>query len=111
MAELINKSYYGDFNTFWLDDGQDRLFRMLVYKRMFTPYEQGKAYMDESQFEDTYYQYVFIREVIELGNGDYLLGVQQIDIDMGDIFQGITYYRLSEIRLSYNPDDINELRR
>lgn len=100
----MNKAYYGDFETWWLDDGQDRLFRLLVYKRMFTPYEQENKFMDESEYEDTHYKFVYIREVIDLGNGDYLLGVQEKYDDA--IFDGLEYYRLSEIRLSYIPADV-----
>ena len=46
---------FGDFETFLLDCGE-RLFRYLVYKRMFTPHEIEKKYSDQSEFNDAYYQ-------------------------------------------------------
>lgn len=106
MTELLPSGGWGDFLAWWRDEGQNRIFRMFVYKRMHTPYEQQKAYSDESLYEDIYCQYVFIREVINLGNGDYLLGVQETDCE--ELFEGLEYYRLSEIRLSYHPIDMNE---
>ena len=36
-----------DFEN-WLLDYGDRLYRYLVYKKMFTPYEQQQAFEDES---------------------------------------------------------------
>ena len=97
---------YGDFSTFMQDEGRDRLFRLLVYRRIFTPYEQENKFMDESDYEEQgSYKFVFIKEVINLTN-DILLGCQEVDIDMGQLFDTITYYKLSEIRLSWREADI-----
>ena len=82
----------------------------LVYRRpgLYTPYEQDKKYMDETIYEDSHYTSAIIREVIDLGNGDYLIGMQNIiDSDymeelpkFGDDDYCIDYVRLSEIRMS-----------
>jgi hypothetical protein len=96
---------YGDFETFLLDN-DNRIYSYLVYKRMFTPYEKQKAFMDESQFEDgAHFITAIIREAIPLGNGDWLLGLENIFEDEmpDDEAPLIEYFRLSEIRLMYYP--------
>jgi hypothetical protein len=82
----------------WLVDNESRIFRFLVYRKIFTPYEQERKYIDESQFEDTYYSYGQIEEAVDLGNGDWLLGFR--GICDGVRCKYISYYKLSEIRLS-----------
>lgn len=53
-----------------------------------------------------------IREAIPLGAGDVLLGVAMIQCDVADaslLFGGhLEYYRLSELRLEYYPNDVKE---
>ena len=98
MAKCIT-----DMET-WLCDYGDRLYRYLVYKKMFTPYEQQKAFSDESIFEDDLYQPCRIEEAIDLGNGDWLLGLRHLDED-GNTYGVIHYYKLSEIRLTYFEND------
>ena len=39
-------------------------------------------------------------------DNDYLLGCREVDIGMGEVFDTVEFYKLSEIRLSYNPKDI-----
>lgn len=97
MANIIT-----DFET-WLLDYGDRIVRFLVYRRLFTPYEQEQAFIDETQFEGTRYRFGIIEEALDLGIGDWLLGIREI-ID-GESCDGIEYYRLSEIRLSYYESD------
>ena len=91
-----------DMETWWLDNN-DRIYRFVVYKKLFTPYEQEHKFMDESQFEDISYRYGFIEEAIELGNGEWLLGFREI-IDY-EVCKYIHYYRLSDIQLSYFGQD------
>lgn len=99
-----------DLETFMLDDGFDRIFRMYIFKRMFTPYEREKAYMDETVYTSSEPKFVKIREVIELPDKDVLLGYQEIfcwdDLDEGN--PRIDYKKLSEIELSYYPADMKE---
>ena len=99
---------YGDLETFLLDNGE-RLFRFLVYKRLFTPYEQEHRFMDQSEYEETTYRYGFIRESVSLGNGDYLIGIQEVFDELPEADAArVEYFRLSELRLAYYPDDIKE---
>ena len=102
MARVIT-----DMET-WLLDFDERIFRFVVYKKLFTPYEQDKKFMDESQFEDTHFRFAFIEEAVELGNGEWLLGFLEI-ID-GEICNNIDYYKLSDIQLSYFEIDQNMLK-
>lgn len=88
----------------WLLDYGDRVYRYLVYKKMFTPYEEKNAFSDESVYEDTYYTTCTIEEAIDLGNGEWLLGLHTVDDDRKPC--GIIhYYKLSEIQLSLFDDD------
>ena len=95
---------YGDFETFMHDVGGDRIFQMLVYKKVYTPYEQEKKFRDESVYTDDSYQDIKIKEVVPL-DGDILLGVQPLfDYDDLDCDKPrIEYYKMSDIELSYNP--------
>ena len=89
----------------WLIDNDERIYRYLVYKRMFTPYEQQRAFEDETIFEDDYYTLAKITEAIDLGNGEWLLGFTGVDGDTLRINQYTEYYKLSEIKLSYFGDE------
>lgn len=102
MAKVIT-----DMET-WLLDFEERIYRFVVYKKLFTPYEQDKKFMDESQFEDTHFRFAFIEEAVELGHGEWLLGFREI-ID-GEICNNIDYYKLSDIQLSYFEIDQNMLK-
>lgn len=93
-----------DMETWWLDNNE-RIYRFVVYKKLFTPYEQDHKFMDESQFEDTRYRCGFIEEVVEIGCGEWLLGFREI-IDC-EVCEYIHYYRLSDIQLSYFEQDQN----
>lgn len=86
----------------------ERLYRIWVYKRVFTPLEQEKKYIDQGMFEDVHAHVGMLREVIPLGNGDYLLGFAFIYESVADLAsenRSIEYFRLSEIRMSYLPKD------
>lgn len=87
----------------WFLDNSDRIYRFVVYKKLFTPYEQDKKFSDESQFEDTYYRFGFIEEAIELGQGEWLLGFREV-ID-GEVCSYISYFKLSDIQLSFFEQD------
>lgn len=92
----------------WLLDNDNRIFRYRVYRRLFTPFEQQIAFSDESCFESAGYLFGIIQEAVELSNGDWFIGIQEI---IGDELQeSISYYRLSEIRLEfYSEDQMEEL--
>lgn len=93
----------------WLLDNDGRIFRFVVYKRMFTPYEQEKKFSDESQFEDTHYRFGMIEEAIDLGNGKWLIGLREIIDTDGEIAGYVSYYRLEDIQLQYFEMDQNML--
>jgi hypothetical protein len=101
---MFSYDSYGDFETFMHDVGCERIMRIEPYRRMFTPYEQERKFSDESELCNI--ECVVIKEVVNLENGDYLLGVCTADVDMGEIYEDtIKYYKLSEIRLSYCEQD------
>ena len=87
----------------WFLDNSDRIYRFVVYKKLFTPYEQDKKFSDESQFEDAHYRFGFIEEAIELGQGEWLLGFCEV-ID-GEVCSYISYFKLSDIQLSFFEQD------
>lgn len=72
--------------------------------RAFTPYEQQQAFSDETVYEDNYYCCCRIEEAIDLGNGEWLLGLRILDEDLENT-RAIEYFKLSEIRLSLIDDD------
>ena len=93
-----------NFGT-WLKDNKDETFRLLVYKKVYTPLEQEKKYSDESEFENGgYYKYVKIDKAIEIPN-DILLEVHPVKYNEFEqeigVYENLSeFYRLSEIRLS-----------
>ena len=101
-----------DFETWLLDVGFDRTFRLLEYRRLgdWTPYEIEKKYIDESHYKDNHYILIKIKEAIELPNGDFLIGYIDVS-DVEDFWnfddknEWINYRKLSEIELCWNPED------
>lgn len=88
-----------DMSSF-IYDNQDVVFCFTRYKRIFTPYEEDKKFVDESIFEDTIRGY--IRSAVDLGY-DYLLEVEQVAIEFdGSIHElGVTeYIHLGDCKMS-----------
>lgn len=84
----------------WLLDNDNKVFRYVVYRRMYTPYEQKQAFIDETFYEDTHYNLGYIEEAIDMGDGEWVIGFRNVcDGDETDLGR-IDYYKLSEIRLS-----------
>lgn len=98
-----------DLETFMMDN-DNRIFRFLVYRKMFTPYEQDLKAEDETFYEDPYYSLALLEEAIDLGYGEWLLGFRLIDDCSGEVFDTVEYYKLDEIRLSYFEQDQNLLK-
>ena len=96
---------WGNLEAF-IKDNENRVFYLWVYKHMFTPYEVENKFMDESQFDDVAAKRCLLRECVQLGNGDYLLGCQLVteacDLEDGPAY--LEYHKLSEIKLSYRQD-------
>ena len=104
--------YYGDFLTFLLDNSE-RIYRFLFIKEVFTPYEMDKKFIDETIYTDISYQDGIIKEVINLENGDYLLGIQYLydfdDLEREDDLR-IEYHLLSKTKITYDKDNHNRYR-
>ena len=105
MARIIT-----DFETWLMDESDTRIFRYLVYKKVYTPLEQDKKYIDESEYEDGgMYTMAKIEEAIDMGNGNWMLGLREIYED-GSIAHNLKYVMLNEIRLwSFDDDQKMEL--
>lgn len=91
---------YGDMDTF-ICDFENKLIRFWVFKKMFTPYEVDRKHTDESCFESTTAMFGYIKVSVNLGNGDYLLGIEPYfgdDPEDGD--HDLWFYRMSEIRFN-----------
>ena len=86
-----------DFETWLLDVGYDRLFRVWIY-------------YPEKNYRNEEWYYAFIKEAIELPNKDILLGLHFISDaeDFNDDNPKIEYYKLNQLQLAYFPEDINE---
>ena len=97
---------YDNFKQFF-EQNPGRIYRYWVYRRMFTPYEQKQAYMDESFFEQSQALFGVVREVVPLPNGDLLLGIADITEDESEL--SADNHRLSDLQLMYMPLDAQEL--
>lgn len=95
---------YKDLQEF-LKDKEGKIFRVWVFKRMFTPYEQEKKYSDETPYVDDSATFVTIQEAIPLPDGDVLLGFRDIAFGDDGSKPWIFYYKLSELRVEYNAED------
>ena len=105
MARIIT-----DFETWLMDESDTRIFRYLVYKKVYTPHEQEQKYIDESEYEEGgIYTLAKIEEAIDLGNGNWMLGMREI-YENGSVSKNIKYVMLNEIRLwSFDEDQNMEL--
>lgn len=105
MKELNNDyCFYTDLYDFVRHHHND-IFRYWIYRRMYTPFEQEKKYSDEDYYEDSYCTYAYIRELIELPYGDYLIGFLDSDSAAEGEKKDIQYCKLSEIRLELYEGD------
>ena len=104
---------FTDLETFMLDVGFDRIFRMLIRRQPgdWTPREMEEKYLDQSNYVSDMYTFIKIQEVIELPDKDIFVGYKIIDINNinADEFENepIFYRKLSEIELSYFPIDMS----
>lgn len=92
----------------FIRENPGRIYRYWVYRHGYTPYEQKQCYSDESLFEETHARLGVLCEVIPLSGGDALLGFAEFVEDTSEIVsenRAITYYRLSDIRITYMPMD------
>ena len=105
MARIIT-----DFETWLMDESDTRIFRYCIYKKVYTPLEQEKKYMDESEYEDGgAYTFAKIEEAIDLGISGWMLGMREIYED-GVLAKNIKYVMLNDIRLwSFDEDQDIEI--
>lgn len=93
---------YDNFQSF-ISANEKSIFRLWVYRRGFTPYETQNAFMDDNMYEAHGPAFGIIRQCVDLWNGDFLIGFQEIEdtdnFDLASLYNWITYYKLSEIRL------------
>ena len=97
-----------DLETFMLDYGGDRIFRMLKLRRVgdWTPREMKEKYIDQDQYESNIYTLIKIVEVIELPDKDVLIGYKEVEYSDDNDDAPIYYKKLSQIELSFFPQDI-----
>ena len=95
-----------DFDTFIHDYADNTIFRYFKYRKVFTPYEMDKKFSDEDIYENGgYAKYVYIRQAIELPNGDILLKLEETippsdeDLYDGESDRRFLYEKLSDIVL------------
>lgn len=95
----------------YVHDNDDKIYRFLVLKKIFTPYEQEHKFMDESIYEGgSHYNFCKLGEVIET-TGDTLIELVIYTQEDEGVFEYAGYsefYLLSDIRLSLHDSD-NEL--
>ena len=107
----MSEKTYGitDIGTWWNDEAKNKVFRYLTYKKVYTPYEQDKKFVDESMFEDDYH-FGVISNIVEIPN-DVLIEFEDgyFDWKISNIFQftGMkSYKKLSDISLEqYDKDN------
>ena len=88
----------------WVNENADKVFRYNIYRKVYTPYEQEKKYIDESMYENDSYEYAFIEDIIELKD-DFLIGFRSTLPDFQWKKYDKIYCRLSEVRISYDEHD------
>ena len=102
-----------DLETWFLDFGNDHIFRMSKMRKpgQFTPYEMDKKFPYQSFYIGDCDTCIQIKNLIELPNKDVLLEYREV-YDLKSIEEDwdksfLNYANLSEIELSYCPEDNN----
>lgn len=83
----------------YLTENPDKIWRFLVYRRMFTPYEQEQKFRDDHEFTSNHYEFAKIKDVFKICD-DYVIIFNILDSEDRDSHVCEKIYRLSEIRLS-----------
>lgn len=97
-----------DWETFMLDFHDEKILRVYRYKKVFTPHEQDKKYIDE-RIMDEIGDYV-LNSSIELPNGDLLVGMKRVYVNEEiidhqfvetlEVSDRIDYFHLKDIEFS-----------
>lgn len=87
----MGNGYYGDFLTWALDESaQEHLFRVWF----------------KEDFDQETCEYYYFSQIIELPDGDILIGMREYDKNEKDKRStSIYYHKLSEIQFAYVPED------
>ena len=93
----------------WLHDEGDYIYRFLVYKKVWTPYELDKKFSDESEYEESgYYNFAKIVNIIEIPN-DILIEFEIFYPNDEEIYESSgrhEFHKLSDIKLiRYDSDN------
>ena len=94
--------------TEFLEKNGNRIIQFWVFKRMFTPMEKERKYMDQSCYEETSSRAGVIREIITLPDNDLLLGIAELCEYVNELLSELSclvYYQLSELLINYYPHD------
>ena len=86
------------------------LFRYWVYRRMYTPYEEDRKFMDETPYEETTASFGKLLKCSKLGTDDLLLEFEEwLPGDYGGYepsdYKQHRFFKLSELRLELVPYD------
>ena len=110
-----------DWETFMLDFSDEKILRVYRHKKVFTPHEQDKKYIDE-RIMDEIGDYR-LNSSIELPNGDLLVGMRPVYVNEEiidhqfvetlEIGDRIDYFHLKDIEFSdvTNSDEYSFLHR
>ena len=86
---------YSSFAEYLATLPSDTVFRLWEKKFVFTPYEHEKKFVDQSVYENETCEFVVIKDVINLPDGDLLLATESIDC------KGYTdYFKLSGVAIA-----------
>lgn len=103
-----------DLETWLLDNADERVFRLWRYKKIFTPLEQEKKYIDQSVYEDSFCEFVYIAEAVEFPDGKVMFGFQNADAlwgnDDNDKEIPIEYLMWGDFKLEYHPADLERFK-
>lgn len=94
---------YNSFAEYLQSLPPNTVFRLWEYKRMFTPYEQEEKFSDESLYVDDECEFVHIKDVITLPDGDLLLAVS-----LESMPSYTDYHKLSNISIAKADKDMEE---
>ena len=94
---------YNSFGDYLKSLPPDTIFRVWEKKFVFTPYEQENKFVDQSVYENETCEFVTIKDVINLPDGDLLLAAEDIEC------KGHTdYFKLSGIAIAKRDKDMEE---
>lgn len=105
-----------DLDTWMHDNSDERIFRVWKYKRVFTPYEQDKKFIDESVYEDEECMYAWLDEVVEFGNGRVMFGFRDAvscamrENDDLSFEPQVIYMMDGEFTMEWYPSDLGKLK-